>query len=46
MGMGILPACKSAYHVHFWCHGEKKKTSDLLDLELQMAVSHNVGAEN
>ena len=36
----ILSICVSG------SHGSQKRTSDLLELELQVAVSHHVGAGN
>jgi hypothetical protein len=42
MNMDVLPACMSVYHGA--CRGQNK-VSDILELELQMVVSHHVGAE-
>ena len=36
----------SLHHVHAVAHRGQKKVSDLPELELQVVVSHNVGAEN
>ncbi|CAH7002516.1 Commd1 [Phodopus roborovskii] len=37
--MSILPECMYVHHGHSWCCGGQKRTSDVLELELQMSVS-------
>lgn len=39
--LSVLPPCNYMYHMHTWC---PRSVSDPLELELQMAVSHHVGA--
>jgi hypothetical protein len=43
LGTGALPACMYA---HLMPSDVRRKGSDLLDLELQMIVNHDVGAGN
>lgn len=42
--MNVLPTCMYVYHIHVSCPW--KGVSDVLKLELQMVVTHNVGAGN
>lgn len=44
--MGVLPACMSVHYVHIWCHGNQWRVLDILELVLQVAVSHHVGARS
>ena len=41
-------SCMYVYHVHAWCLGPSEAEEGIrpLELELQMAVSHHVGAGN
>lgn len=41
---GILLACQSVYHVSAWY--QQRRALDLLGLDLQIFVSHSVGARN
>jgi hypothetical protein len=36
----------SVHHVHAWCPQWQKRVLDALELELQMAMGHHVGAGN
>lgn len=44
MCMSVLPACMSVHHARVWCHGNQKRVMDLVELVLQVVVSHHVGA--
>lgn len=47
MCTSILPVCVSIYIPHVCgARGSKKSVLDALELELLMAVSHHMGAEN
>lgn len=47
MYMGVLPPGMSMHHMHALCvHRGQKATSDLLELELYLVVTHHAGAEN
>jgi len=50
--MGVLPACMPVHYLHVWCLLRPEDylpieaiKMDLLELELQMVVSHHVGIE-
>lgn len=45
MGMHALVVCMHENHVHAWCPHKSEKVLNPLELELQMVVSYNVGAE-
>lgn len=40
--MVVLPTCMSVNHMFSWYQGSQKRTLNLLELELQMAISHHV----
>lgn len=42
--MGILPICMSVHHLDVWCLIRPEEGFRSLELELQMAVKHYVGA--
>lgn len=44
--MSILPTYMPVHHLGFWCVQEPEEGVESLELELQMAVSHHVGAGN
>lgn len=44
MYMEILPAHISVHHMYAWCQRGEKRTMYVRELELQMFVSHKVGA--
>jgi hypothetical protein len=44
MGMGVLPACMSVYHVS--AHRGQKRASDPLGRELPVIVSHHMEPES
>lgn len=46
MCTGILVVCISVYYIDIQCPRGQKKVLDLLGVELQMVISHHVGAED
>ena len=44
--MGVLPLCIYVHHVCAYTYRAQKMVLEILELELQMVVSHCVGAEN
>ena len=46
MCIGVSPVCVSGQHRHAVLCGGQKRASDLLELELQIAVRYHVGAGN
>lgn len=44
--MSVVTAHIYVHHMHTWCLQRSERVLELLELELEMVVSHHVGAGN